>query len=99
MGFGSYDESEQQNQELNTDDDTKGVNVHENDPRANSPLNLKLQSMTSSTNSKRSNRPLTPHSIISHPLYSIYYILTKITIRNWAVNSLREINIFIKLFE
>ncbi|UPM44937.1 DUF5786 family protein [Halocatena salina] len=31
MGFGSYDESEQQNQELNTDDDTEGVNVHEND--------------------------------------------------------------------
>lgn len=31
MGFGSYDESEQQNQELNTDDDTEGINVHEND--------------------------------------------------------------------
>ncbi|WP_330632879.1 DUF5786 family protein [Halocatena halophila] len=32
MGFGSYDESEQQNQELNTDsDDVEGVAVHEND--------------------------------------------------------------------
>ncbi len=31
MGFGSYDESEQQNQEMNTDDDTEGVNVHENE--------------------------------------------------------------------
>ncbi|UPV77153.1 DUF5786 family protein (plasmid) [Halorussus limi] len=31
MGFGSYDESEQQNQEVNTDDDSEGVSVHEND--------------------------------------------------------------------
>ncbi|UPV73894.1 DUF5786 family protein [Halorussus limi] len=31
MGFGSYDESEQQNQEVNTDDDGEGVSVHEND--------------------------------------------------------------------
>ncbi|WP_299332349.1 DUF5786 family protein [Haloplanus sp.] len=32
MGFGSYDESEQQNQDVNTDeDDSEGVNVHEND--------------------------------------------------------------------
>ena len=31
MGFGSYDESEQQNQEISTDDDTEGVTVHEND--------------------------------------------------------------------
>lgn len=31
MGFGSYDESEQQNQELDTDDDTEGINVHENE--------------------------------------------------------------------
>ncbi|RRJ31394.1 DUF5786 family protein [Halocatena pleomorpha] len=30
MGFGSYDESEQKNQEMNTDD-TQGVNVHENE--------------------------------------------------------------------
>ncbi|AZH25543.1 DUF5786 family protein [Haloplanus aerogenes] len=30
MGFGSYDESEQQNQEVNTDEG-EGVNVHEND--------------------------------------------------------------------
>ncbi|MFB6068898.1 MAG: DUF5786 family protein [Halobacterium sp.] len=30
MGFGSYDESEQQNQEVNADED-EGVNVHEND--------------------------------------------------------------------
>jgi len=29
MGFGSYDESEQQDQQVNTDDD--GVTVHEND--------------------------------------------------------------------
>ncbi|MFC7010020.1 DUF5786 family protein [Halalkalicoccus salilacus] len=31
MGFGSYDESEQQNQEVNTDDKDSGVDVHEND--------------------------------------------------------------------
>lgn len=31
MGFGSYDESEQQNQEVNTTDESDGVNVHEND--------------------------------------------------------------------
>jgi hypothetical protein len=32
MGFGSYDESEQQNQEVNTDDnESEGVSVHEND--------------------------------------------------------------------
>jgi len=32
MGFGSYDESEQQNQEVNADDDdSEGVSVHEND--------------------------------------------------------------------
>lgn len=32
VGFGSYDESEQQNQEFNTDDDdSEGVSVHEND--------------------------------------------------------------------
>ena len=31
MGFGSYDESEQQNQEVATDDDAEGVAVHEND--------------------------------------------------------------------
>ncbi|MFC4451344.1 DUF5786 family protein [Halorussus aquaticus] len=31
MGFGSYDESEQQNQEMNTDDDSEGVSVHEDD--------------------------------------------------------------------
>ena len=30
MGFGSYDESEQQNQEVNTDEG-EGVSVHEND--------------------------------------------------------------------
>jgi hypothetical protein len=30
MGFGSYDESEQQNQEVDADDG-EGVNVHEND--------------------------------------------------------------------
>jgi len=32
MGFGSYDESEQQNQEVNADeDDSDAVNLHEND--------------------------------------------------------------------
>lgn len=31
MGFGSYDESEQQNQEVNADDDSEGVSVHENE--------------------------------------------------------------------
>lgn len=32
MGFGSYDESEQQNQEVGSDDEEgEGVNVHEND--------------------------------------------------------------------
>jgi hypothetical protein len=32
MGFGSYDESEQQNQDVDTDeDDSEGINVHEND--------------------------------------------------------------------
>ena len=30
MGFGSYDESEQQDQEVDADE-SKGVNVHEND--------------------------------------------------------------------
>lgn len=32
MGFGSYDESEQENQSLDSDDDEgQGVNVHQND--------------------------------------------------------------------
>lgn len=31
MGFGSYDESEQQNQEVSDEDEAEGVNVHEND--------------------------------------------------------------------
>ena len=31
MGFGSYDESEQQNQEVETDDDGEGADVHGND--------------------------------------------------------------------
>lgn len=32
MGFGSYDESEQQNQAVTTDEDeVEGVNVHQND--------------------------------------------------------------------
>jgi hypothetical protein len=32
MGFGSYDESEQQNQNVDADeDDSEGVTVHEND--------------------------------------------------------------------
>lgn len=32
MGFGSYDESEQENQEIDTDEDeTQGVAVHENE--------------------------------------------------------------------
>lgn len=32
MGFGSYDESEQENQELTTgDDEAEGINVHESD--------------------------------------------------------------------
>lgn len=32
MGFGSYDESEQQNREINTDEsDNEGENVHKND--------------------------------------------------------------------
>jgi len=30
MGFGSYDESEQKNQEVNADD-SEGVSVHENE--------------------------------------------------------------------
>ncbi len=29
MGFGSYDESEQRNQEIETDEDHEGVTVHE----------------------------------------------------------------------
>ncbi|MFB6074246.1 MAG: DUF5786 family protein [Haloarculaceae archaeon] len=33
MGFGSYDESEQENQNVETDDDAEGVAVHENDHR------------------------------------------------------------------
>jgi hypothetical protein len=31
MGFGSYDESEQENQELDLDDDEEGVKTSEND--------------------------------------------------------------------
>ena len=31
MGFGSYDESEQQNQAIDDDDGSEGVTVHEND--------------------------------------------------------------------
>lgn len=31
MGFGSYDESEQQKHDVDTDDDESAVNVHEND--------------------------------------------------------------------
>jgi hypothetical protein len=31
MGFGSYDESEQQNQDVSDEDEAEGVNVHEND--------------------------------------------------------------------
>ncbi|MFC4407928.1 DUF5786 family protein [Haloarchaeobius iranensis] len=31
MGFGSYDESEQQNQDVNDDDDSEGVTIHENE--------------------------------------------------------------------
>lgn len=31
MGFGSYDESEQQNQDIDTEDENEGVDVHEND--------------------------------------------------------------------
>lgn len=31
MGFGTYDESEQQNQEVDADDENEGVTVHEND--------------------------------------------------------------------
>ena len=30
MGFGSYDESEQQQQEVNTDSEEEGVDVHQN---------------------------------------------------------------------
>jgi len=30
MGFGSYDESEQESQELNDEDEGEGVSVHEN---------------------------------------------------------------------
>jgi hypothetical protein len=34
MGFGSYDESEQENQNVSDDgDETEAVNVHENDHR------------------------------------------------------------------
>lgn len=31
MGFGSYDETEQENQSVETDDETEGVTVREND--------------------------------------------------------------------
>ncbi|ELY48583.1 DUF5786 family protein [Natronolimnohabitans innermongolicus] len=31
MGFGSYDESEQQQQTADNDDEVEAVNVHEND--------------------------------------------------------------------
>ena len=31
MGFGSYDESEQENQSLDTDEGTEGVSVRENE--------------------------------------------------------------------
>ena len=31
MGFGSYDESEQRNHEINADDDEEGVNDRENE--------------------------------------------------------------------
>lgn len=31
MGFGSYDESEQENQEPTEDDDSEAVSVHENE--------------------------------------------------------------------
>lgn len=31
MGFGSYDESEQQNQDVESDDDGESVSVHENE--------------------------------------------------------------------
>lgn len=31
MGFGSYDESEQQNQNVDAEDDGEGVTVHDND--------------------------------------------------------------------
>lgn len=31
MGFGSYDESEQRDHEVNAGDEGEGVNVHEND--------------------------------------------------------------------
>ncbi|SDJ79621.1 hypothetical protein SAMN05216226_109112 [Halovenus aranensis] len=31
MGFGSYDESEQENQEMNTEDNAEAVNVHESE--------------------------------------------------------------------
>jgi hypothetical protein len=29
MGFGSYDESEQQNQDVDTDDDSEGVSIED----------------------------------------------------------------------
>jgi hypothetical protein len=32
MGFGSYDESEQENQEMNaSDDEAEGINIHDSD--------------------------------------------------------------------
>lgn len=31
MGFGSYDESAQQNQDVSTDDESDGVSVHEHE--------------------------------------------------------------------
>lgn len=31
MGFGSYDESEQKQQEVDSDGEDEGVNVHQND--------------------------------------------------------------------
>lgn len=35
MGFGSYDESEQQTQEVTDDDDSEGVTVHDNNHEGN----------------------------------------------------------------
>lgn len=31
MGFGSYDESEQQNQDVDADENGEGVSIHENE--------------------------------------------------------------------
>lgn len=53
MGFGSYDESEQKDQSVDTDED-KGVSVHENDHDGEVSFDSEADSENSSTSSNRS---------------------------------------------